>query len=248
MPEPKSGRDGLTIPEKFDPFRHCGAKLRIKNTVCMKTAGERTPHPNEGRCYLHGGISGTLKHGYKSKIYGKERPGIMRQRLLDRIDELKSSPELLTLDTQIATLRAYIERQHEALGIRMDRYDDFMEIVAAQDDGELPNVPPELFPLLETGHIETLAKLVKTEYEMKFARRFSVPIEEVGAIVMQIVAKFNKLADEYSLPPAARQRFAVMMSEIRTSRPMEDVALMRAGQGAENSWPRIVEGPIEDVG
>lgn len=248
MPEPASGRDGLMIPEHFDPLIHCGAKLRNKGTVCLKVAGVGTDHVNEGRCYLHGGISGTLIHGYKSKIYGRERPAQLRARLRDRIEELKASPELLTLDTQIATLRAYIERQHDQLGIQMDKYDEFMEAVAAQDDGTLPDLPPELFPLLDTGHMETLAKLVKTEYEMKFSRRFSVPIEEVGAIVMQIVTKFNKLADEYRLPQEARTRFAGMMAEIKTSRPMEDVALMRAGRGAElHQIPQEIEEDYDDA-
>lgn len=234
MPEPSSGRAGLQIPDNFDPLIHCGAKSRNKDKICMKPAGEGTPHLREGRCYLHGGLTPIVKDGSESKIYGRRRPQALKVRLADRIDELMHSEELLTLDRQIATLRAYIEREQELVGVQMDRYDDWMDDVrmAAITTGEMPPMPAGLFPSIDVSRVEALAKLVRTEYEMRFARKFSIPIEELGSIVVQIVNKFNKLADRYSLPQEAKSEFAAMLNDIRTSRPMEDVALMRAGRGA----------------
>jgi len=253
MPDKK--HKGLSLPEGFDPKVHCGAKLRGKDIICMNEAGKGTSIPADlrqnARCYLHGGITGTLKHGNESKIYGRRREGALRTKFSDRIKALKTDAKLLTLEDQIATLKAYIEEEQLILSDNMDAYNLYMEAVrnAAEEGDEMPPMPAGLFPDMKTDKIETLAKLIKTEYDMRFSRRFSIPIEELGAILVQLVTKFNKVAEAYGLPAAAREAFAKEIMLLRTSRPVEDVALMRAGMGPGNvEQAQLIEGTMREVG
>lgn len=250
MPMPDKKHTGLEIPEGFDPLKHCGAKLRGKNTVCMAPAGQGSSYPPDvrqnARCYRHGGITGTLKTGSESKVLGKRRPGGLRIKFSDRIKLLKTDAKLLTLEDQIATLKAFIEVEQEALSDQMDAFDEYMQVVrdAAANGDEMPPMPAGLFPDLKTDKIETLARLIKIEYDMRFSRRFSIPVEEMGAILVQLVAKFGKIADRYNLPAAAKEDFAKEILELRTSRPIEDVALMRAGMGPQAERRQLIEAKV----
>lgn len=89
----------------------CGAKTR-KNAPCAKLAGERTAHPGEGRCYLHGGTKigdPRLKSGRYSKI--------KRRRIRQLIEQHEADPDPLNVLPEIAALRAlfqdFVERHDE---------------------------------------------------------------------------------------------------------------------------------------
>lgn len=231
MPEPKGGREGLIIPAKFDPKKHCGAKLRKKETVCMQLAGYGTEKMDPfKRCYLHGGLSGTMTTGAHSKAYGK-RPATYRQSLRDQIEDLKNDPELLQLTEHIATLKAMIRRKRAIAEDTMDRYDEYMDAVAlaAANTGTLPDTPAILFPVLPVEEIELLGKLVKQEYEMRYGKRHSIPVIELQSILVQIVSNFNKVATKYNIPEGAKREFAQLIAGTRTSSPLENPELVRQG-------------------
>lgn len=86
----------------------CGAKRR-KGGGCTRGAGERTVHPGQGKCWMHGGTKAgdpRLKHGRYSSI---DRP-----RIRELIEAHERDPDPLNLLPEIAALRAlfqdFIER------------------------------------------------------------------------------------------------------------------------------------------
>lgn len=82
------------------PGPKCGAKCKQSPGKCQNAAGFRTDHHGQGKCFLHGGAS-PIKHGIYSSI--------QRYKLADRINELKTDPELLTLLSEVALLKALTE-------------------------------------------------------------------------------------------------------------------------------------------
>lgn len=92
----------------------CGAKTR-KGTSCSKVAGWRTPHPGQGRCYLHGGMS-PIKHGRYSTI--------KRERIRELIATHEADADPLNILPEIAALRALFQEF-------IERYDENSEALIA---------------------------------------------------------------------------------------------------------------------
>ena len=114
-PDPQSSavatrpESDVRVSVRFDPERHCGAKLRSGGR-CRKTKGWGVPGRNGlGPCKLHGGMNGVanLKHGLYSRI---RSPRL--QSLMDQQDE--SGQDVLDLRPEAKLLRAltvdYIDR------------------------------------------------------------------------------------------------------------------------------------------
>ena len=193
----------------------------------MNQAGFKTDHLTIGRCYLHGGISGTLKHGMRSEVI-KQMPSLREQ-----MESIKQSPDLLNLDDQIAYLRALFERQVDATDSAYMKFDQMLaqieETGIDPDDAEtLKAAAAEMMPNVDTAIVGELTRIVKVAYEMRFARRFSIPIAELAQVVEQIVYAFNQIAGKYQLSQDARLEFAELMQGLKLSRQM-DVQLDRAG-------------------
>lgn len=85
----------------------CGALTKSRKP-CGQQAGARTPHPGQGRCYLHGGLT-PIKHGRYSSI--------KHERLRALIEAHASDPDPLNILPELAAARAlfqdYLERYEE---------------------------------------------------------------------------------------------------------------------------------------
>lgn len=92
----------------------CGAKTRA-GSACSKAAGWRTPHPGEGRCYLHGGLT-PVKHGRYSTV--------THTRIRELIAQHEADPDPLNLLPEIAALRALFQDF-------IERYDVFVGALVA---------------------------------------------------------------------------------------------------------------------
>lgn len=229
------------IPDGFDPEKHCGAKTR-GSKPCMNTAGFKTDHLTIGRCFLHGGISGTLKHGMRSEVV-RQMPSLKEQ-----MEQMKQSPDLLNLDDQIAFLRVLFDRQVDQAGLQFDKFDDVLNGIAElnldpEDAETFKKSAAEMMPTVDTAIVGELVKIVKVAYEMRFARRFSIPISELAAVVEQIVYAFNQIAQKHGLSQDARVEFAELMQGLKLSRQM-DVQLDRAG-GMNGGSNNNMREPIE---
>jgi hypothetical protein len=242
MPEPNDGYEGITVPPGFDPLKNCGAKLRKKGKLCMNECGFRTEDLGNPlkRCYLHGGLT-PVKSGEFSKIVGGRVPAKNRVSLRDQIEEMRRSPDLLALDEQIAVLKAVIRRKVDIAEDSWDRYDAYLDAckIAAQTNGAMPDAT--MVPGLPHEEMSLLSKLVGQEYEMRFSKRFSVPLLEVQALVAQIVNAFNETATRYNISDEARRSFAVKIANLKTARVGEDAQLSRAGLGPVLEAPRSMD-------
>jgi len=89
-------------------YERCGAKLRKRDGYCKQPAGNRTEHPGEGRCWLHGG---------KSPVWSGRYSSVKRTRLKDLLDHFQGDPKPLDLLEDLALLRSlvldYLERYDE---------------------------------------------------------------------------------------------------------------------------------------
>jgi hypothetical protein len=73
----KLGPDNRIV---FDPELHCGAQTTSNegHEPCRNRKGFRTPHPMEGRCWKHGGLT-PIKTGIYSKVQGTRLKGLIER-------------------------------------------------------------------------------------------------------------------------------------------------------------------------
>jgi len=238
MPQPD--KPLTSIPEEFDPDEHCGAV--IGDTVCMRpagwgVAGLPASEKKGYRCTLHSGSP--------ALVVGHARGPALRRRiskLEDRIEAIRKSAELLTLEEQIATLRALWEYELQAASVQSEYFEEHMQRVReALDAGlEPPPIPPEIIPRVDMKLVENISRLVRAEYEMRYTKRFSVPLDEVGAMLLKLVNAFNKIAEKYGIPREAREEYAKAVLALRTS-PVPDPAMDRVLAGPS---PEVIEGEV----
>jgi hypothetical protein len=90
---------------------HCNAWIPQHQHYCHQRAGHRTPHPGQGRCWLHGGCASMARitHGRYSRL--------TRTRLATRQAQYAADPDHLNIRAELATSRAllvdFLERWHE---------------------------------------------------------------------------------------------------------------------------------------
>jgi hypothetical protein len=112
---------------------YCGAKTRnpmAQGPFCRQPAGKNTDHLGTGRCWLHGGISGSLTHGRYSQVK-TERIDKLVQEFIDDPNPLNTGPE-------IAMARALLTDY-------INRYDLYTEALLAWYQSFLPGMPHALF-------------------------------------------------------------------------------------------------------
>jgi hypothetical protein len=108
MPSKRPAR--LAVP----PTTTCNAKNR-KGGLCHRPAGWGTPHPGQGRCKFHGGLS-LVRSGRYSKI--------TRPRYAELIAEHAADPDPLNILPELAAARALFQDF-------IERYDAFSEALLA---------------------------------------------------------------------------------------------------------------------
>lgn len=92
----------------------CGAKTR-GGKPCRNTAGKKTDHVGEGRCWLHGGLT-PVKHGRYSKVKSR--------RIAELLTEFEADDDPLNLKPEVILLRALILDY-------VNRYDEFTAALIA---------------------------------------------------------------------------------------------------------------------
>jgi nucleotide-binding universal stress UspA family protein len=104
----------MDVQKRPKPYRSadpkCGAKTK-SGRPCQNTAGKKTDHVGEGRCWLHGGAT-PIKHGRYSVI--------QRQNIKERIAQFESDADPLNLLPEVLLLRALTADL-------IDRYDELVE-------------------------------------------------------------------------------------------------------------------------
>ncbi len=210
----------VELPPEFieNPERFCGRK-KGDGGPCMRIAGMGTDHPGVGCCRFHStGRPIIGANGGKSMI-AHSGPSLIK-----RMQQLKQDSTLYDLDNAIAYLQVLFERQIGANSEAFERYDLLkasLESGEMGDDGELEKDLRAVLPEIDLTIIEQLGKTIRTAYEMKFSRRFSITIPEMEHILGQIANSFNRLMDKYGVDPEAKREFAHAMLSLRTNKPID---------------------------
>lgn len=98
-------RNPLNLPRK-EPDEKCNA--RTKKGYCKHKAGFRTHHPGEGRCYLHGGSSLSVKRNsdpYVTSVYTSKLPTSLQIEL----HEITKEPVFASLFQEFAILKLVVQ-------------------------------------------------------------------------------------------------------------------------------------------
>lgn len=164
--------------------------------------------------------------------------------LHERAEQIKQSDELLSLDKGIAYTEAYFEAQLATLNDQMEQYNRSCKILVDSgefEEDELPDIT-SMFPEFPIETFKALTQAKNTAFNMRFAKRFSVPITELQAFVRQISEIFIDVAKKYDIPNEAKIEFANRIrSDIKISKPMDDAQLVTAGGENPASYAQEVE-------
>ena len=169
----------------------CGAKLKNKPGNCSKTAGWRTDHPGQGRCYLHGGNT-PIKHGRYSSV--------QRIDFRERIAKFEADADPLNLAPEVALLRAFVEDF-------IDRWDAIYgpsgALLAWHESfhtGEAPPKPKQLpdFSAL-TALVDRVGKMAERIYKMR--NDGAITMATLNRVVEQMGADLVAAIHEATIPP-----------------------------------------------
>lgn len=173
----------------------CGADNEWNNGKCLNLAGFRTNHPGYGRCFWHDKIT-TVK--VKNSDILLRIPA-----LEERMQELISDDKLLSVDSEIALLRSYLEL-----------YSFYIQVLK---DENLAKTVPELSKLnvsqiseiiiKTTGQI---GKLVKIKNDLEQSRKYVVHINIFANIIGMMANIINDEVVDLEIKRAILNKFATI--------------------------------------
>ena len=168
-------------------------------TFCLRKAGAGTEHPGEGFCSYHGPTS--LINPGGSGRYSKYLKGV----LSDRLENFMQDPQILSLNDEIALLRAVLSElismketiEQQMIDVRKS-YDmeialvatpaDLSKLQAERDDKtrKLIREYRDLIEAIQSG-IERIAKIVETKNKIENGEKYTISIEMIKIVVIQIL-------------------------------------------------------------
>lgn len=238
-------QENVLLPKGFDENIHCGSTTRRidpetgQKVACMAKAGFGTDHIGQGRCKFHGGAT-PLIHGRESKV--------QRLTILDRVDQMARDPELISLDKTLAVLRVQFEMQMRQWASQGEAYEELMNIIESQlEEGGVDapiEIPESLMPKLDMATIDMMTKITRTIFEMRFSKRFSMPLTQVQQILLSLMDEFGRICMKYGIPNEARAEFAKQIRSLRAvGTPVDDPQLALAG----GEQPSYIDGEAREA-
>lgn len=197
---------------KFDPAKHCGAKTRTTENgdPCTKGLGFGTPHPGEGRCRFHGGLSLVI-HGRYSKIRANDRLRAVMVELQDEDNPLDLIPDLLLLRARLTVYMEEEQRWSLRLADWHDSYSagtkaemDVLRRVLASGDGEALGASLSRLRILMTKDPPKPGKLYDPLHFVK-------AITAIGAIVDRITTHRERMQVPMSTLIEMQENMALVM-------------------------------------
>ena len=154
---------------------------------------------------MHGGQSNgrPIEHGLYSERF--------RSSFLERVDQIREDPRLRQLDTEIAVAKAALERDIETYETDISTYDILFEAYL-QDP---KNVAAPRAPHINTEILETIGKLIKTDHEIVYGKRYSIPIRDVQVAFAQIQSVFDDVCKRFAIPDDAKAAFAKGLMNVK---------------------------------
>ena len=184
----------------------CGAKKRGSGEpgeFCQNISGYKTEHVGSGRCYYHGGATGSgrpVLHGKYSK----------KLSLYDKIQEIKEDPQLLNADEPVALLRALLNEQIFKHDEASSQYTEALEKWLDDNEGNIEDFPdpPEPDQFVNPELIRLVVQAQKVAHDMRYQRRATMPIPQVGQMILSISEKAVDIMRRHRLPPEAEKELA----------------------------------------
>lgn len=188
--KPKKAKPDTAKPVTRSADR-CGARLKSKaGASCSKSAGWRTDHPGQGKCYLHGGAT-PIKHGRYSSV--------QRVDFRERIAKFEADPDPLNLAPEVALLRAFVEDfidRWEAIygpgGALLAWHASFQ----ADSDNPKPKQLPDFSAL--TGLVDRVGRMVERVHKMK--NEGAITMLTLNRVVEQMGADLVAAINEAGIP------------------------------------------------
>lgn len=193
-------------PKKaFNAETMCGAQLRRRERgrLCQLAKGYKTPHPDQGKCWLHGGLT-PIKHGLGSLItHGRLKD------LIRKVQELDHA--VMDLEPEALLMRAMVIDF-------VNRYDEFRDHLETwydaldsknHDDG-LPPVSRR-YPELEDAAklLEGVSRIVERMH--KITREGSITLDVFRATMTQMGMSVAKHVADETLLAAIEKEWSLIM-------------------------------------
>lgn len=178
----------------------CGAPNKRGNGTCKQTAGSRTDHPGQGRCWLHGGRS-PIKHGRYSTI--------TRPRIKELLAQLEDDPDPMDLLPEVRLLRAlvmdYVERYDKLTEAVLDWHESWRKSAEMAKPRQVPDILSVGKFIADIGGLVDKIQRGRQEGAISMAAFVRVTdqmgLEMIGAVQEVVpdadtVAKLLQLVDE----------------------------------------------------
>ena len=191
----------------------CGAKKKQGEGTCGNTAGFKTDHVGEGKCYLHGGA--TPKRGVVVP-YARGPNSLARQ-----AEEMRQDPDLLDTEEQVALMKVIIRQQvgeyDEAIRRFYEEELPAWEALKARDPDtlEMPPKKPQPTDFVSHEGIRLLTLVQKTTLDVLFQKQNMLPKTEVSRIMAELSVVLQNVMRKYNLPQAAVEEFTDKVRSIQ---------------------------------
>ena len=181
-----NGKSPKEIAKLNNSGKHpvCGG-TKNNGELCNQNAGFRTSHSGEGRCLDHENLSG----GVATKEF--EIASIK-----DRMQVYLDDPRMMTLDREIALVRAYMEVLGPLIAVvksdietikMMKSFPDMEEVETSGLHYDIGSLTAQLLNCANTS-----ARLIKTKHEIEVGRKLVIDIRSVHLIVGTIMSIIDK--------------------------------------------------------
>lgn len=188
----------------------CGANRRNAENPgpCKRSAGERTDHPGQGRCYLHGGRQNSrlTTHGWYSQVTHTRVAEILKEIAAQEANVMDLIPEANLLRAMTIDF--------------VNRYDTFVEaLLAWYADPDSNSRPRKVMDLSDAAHlVESISRVVHRMHQIQNEGAISLETfqrvtEHMGIIVARhvkdgvtltrIEEEWMALALDAKTPPAS---------------------------------------------
>lgn len=174
----------------------CNSPLKRTDGLCKMAAGQRTDHPGQGRCWLHGGRS-PIKSGRYSTI--------KRDEIRALIEKHESDPDPLNIMPELAAARAlfqdFIERYDEWRAAILDWHSSW------GTDSENPK-PRQVLDLADAYRI--LSEVTKIAERIERIRAVdAIPRAEF----VRLVKEFVRIVETHNGDPDPDRRLEKMRND-----------------------------------
>lgn len=182
-----------------EKYPQCNALKLTEDGYCPRPAGSGTDHRGEGRCSVHSGMAnGVPVAGYKI-------PAIQ-----ERMHEFIHDPEIISVDREIALVRAYTELLGGYISVLQQEHNNGTH----PKDSQI-NVA-ELTAMVNQS-TRNIAHLVQTKHQIEMDRKYMVDIRMVHLMFTMV----GDIIDKAVIDTVIRSQIGNALNRISLPAPIK---------------------------